>query len=75
MIEIACTCDGLPAHSHVPERATVRFANGHVATIPAETLELNAGAGWEYLERHPPSIRIWVDWKAVARRLSIGTTT
>lgn len=55
MIEIACTCDdgaGLP-HSHVLEPKRVPNP-----TMPAVRMTTMADTGW---------VRLWVDWKAVAR--------
>lgn len=76
MIEVACTCnygipgiDRLPSHSHVGPRKTVRWANGHVSTIPEEMVIMNPQPThrYEVLEDHPEGIRFWIDWKAYAR--------
>lgn len=47
MEEIACTCDGLPPHSHIYRR--VQYGKRIVMDVD------------------PYDVRIWVDWKAVAR--------
>ena len=62
---MACTCSGLPAHSHAPT-ATVRH-NGRVFDMPLRDVELNPGV--EVLSTDPDRIHLWVDWKAVARSL------
>lgn len=54
-IEISCTCDGLPAHSHVFRHDVVVGLNGQRRAQPVDTGE----------------IRISVDWKAVARELAV----
>lgn len=48
MIEVACTCDGLPAHSHVYRPVVARGGRLHMVIDPYD-------------------VRVWVDWRAVAR--------
>lgn len=59
MVEYACTCDGLPPHSHNPTGRTV----------PGSVVESGPFAGMrhEQIEYDPFGIRMWVDWKAVAK--------
>lgn len=49
-VEVACTCDDLPAHSHV-------YRTVNVAGLTVQR------------EPDPYDVRIWVDWKAVAKEL------
>jgi len=68
MMEIACTCGGLPAHSHIfaqeirdePVAYTVA-SNG--TTMPSATCK-------RVVPYDTGEVRIWVDWKALARELS-----
>lgn len=55
-VEIACTCDDLPAHSHV-----YRLGVDVDPMYPDTTVV-------KYIQDEF-DIRIWVDWKAVARDL------
>lgn len=57
MEEIACTCDGLPAHSHV-----YRVGLDPDLTNPSQSVITHV--------QDPYDIRIWVDWKEVARCFS-----
>lgn len=52
MMEIACTCDDLPAHSHV-----------YQAQKDEDNRRINM-----VLDHF--DVRIWVDWRAVARSYS-----
>lgn len=54
MIEVACTCDGLPPHSHVyrPEQHGQRLD----------------------MVLDPYDVRVWVDWRAVAREAVLATS-
>jgi hypothetical protein len=47
VIEVACLCDDLPAHSHVYQAQQ----DGQRITMVPE----------------PFDVRVWVDWRAVAR--------
>lgn len=51
VVEIACTCEDLPAHSHVGQWV--------------------GGSGQRRYE-DTGEVRIWVDWKALARELCRG---
>lgn len=55
VIEIACTCDDLPAHSHVYQPKQ----DGKRLTMVPE----------------PFDVRVWVDWRAVARALTCDAVT
>lgn len=59
VVEVACTCDDLPPHSHVYERARVAGPGGLPTLQMVPTDE----------------VRIWVDWKAVARELAVSQRT
>jgi hypothetical protein len=54
MIDIACTCEDLPAHSHIYQQVVPKQDYRGRVFVPEDTGE----------------IRIWVDWKAVARELA-----
>ncbi len=75
MIECACTCEegcGV-AHSHVQERVRLRRVGREDKpfTLSRRDYELNrSDPDYELLDTTPESIRIWVDWKAVAKALS-----
>jgi hypothetical protein len=56
-VEVACCCDELPAHSHVFRHDVVEDRHGNRCARPVDTGE----------------VRIWVDWKAVARELATAT--
>lgn len=53
VVEIACQCGDLPAHSHIYTHVWV----SNVETRHTHTL----------VEMEPFDVRIWVDWKTVAR--------
>lgn len=53
VVEMACTCDDLPPHSHI-SRPVMR--------------DLGRGAHW--VPEDTGDVRIWVDWKEVARALA-----
>lgn len=72
MIEYACTCDDLPPHSHIGEQIVLQHWDGRRTSVPAASLAGTWSGDWAEVERIPPSIRIWVDWKAVARSLSLS---
>lgn len=59
-VEIACECDGLPAHSHV--YTTVSDPNG--PSIDGYRLRRRVA--------DPFDVRIWIDWKALARELVVN---
>lgn len=63
---ILCTCNDDPPHTHVPKRVRVRNGEREF-TIPEYWL--NADRDYEILYEIPESIRVAVDWKAVAREL------
>lgn len=67
MDQVACTCDGLPAHSH---RATGR-------TVPGSLIESGSFAGMRRpcIEMDPYDIVMWVDWRAVARAFIFDAPT
>lgn len=52
VVEIACQCDDLPSHSHVFKPYT--FVDPETGVYHAEMLDTG-------------DVRIWVDWKSVAR--------
>lgn len=54
VVEIACTCDDLPSHSHVFRHQVIEDRVGNKFVQPVDTGE----------------VRIWVDWKEVARALA-----
>jgi len=60
----ACSCGGLPAHSHLPTETFIH--NGREITAPMGTAAMN---GCEVIRTDPDAIRIWVDWKSVAHAL------
>jgi hypothetical protein len=56
VVEMACTCDDLPPHSHVFRHDMILDRTGNRCAVPRDTGE----------------VRIWVDWKEVARELARG---
>lgn len=58
-VEIACTCEGLPPHTHIMENIIIQ-------TGPQS---------WDATTyRDSGEVRIWVNWKAVAHALATGAT-
>jgi hypothetical protein len=53
VVEIACTCDGLPSHSHL-------FTHTFLSDVATRH-------SYTQVEMEPFDVRIWVDWKTVAR--------
>ena len=66
-----CQCEegfGL-SHSHVEAQVLVRTPSGREFTMPKSALEMNPNYECKILGVQPPSIRIWIDWKDVAKAL------
>ncbi len=76
MIVYACMCEeGLGvAHNHVEAQVVCRNKITSMEfKMPQSNLDLNGGDFGDHIElldTEPPSVRIWVNWKDVARGLS-----
>lgn len=57
-VEIACTCEGLPAHSHTGKWL---FAEKDPTQVRVPAVKWVPDGG----------IRLWIDWKAVAHDLMV----
>lgn len=61
VVEMACQCDDLPSHSHIASWVPVEAKPGQPPGMRAQYFDTG-------------EVRIWVDWKAVARALLTGET-
>lgn len=75
MVIIACKCPegfGL-AHTHIPKQFVFKRHNSEIEiTIDQYTADMNAKGlmeDWSQIGAIPEHIKVWIDWKAVARSL------
>lgn len=74
MMEVACQCEeGAGAyHTHIPEKVVCCWEDDESKEFTIAVWDFELNPSLKELRRIPPSIRIWVDWKAVAKALAQG---